>query len=42
MGHSNISVTSGIYTHEFSKTKTQAIAAVSKSIERARTQETAV
>lgn len=39
MGHSNISVTSAIYTHEFSKTNTQAVIAVSSSIENARHQE---
>ena len=39
MGHSNISVTSAIYTHEFSKTNTQAVLAVSSSIENARHQE---
>lgn len=42
MGHSNISVTSGIYTHEFSKKKTKAVNAVAISIESARRQEMAM
>ena len=41
MGHSNISVTSGIYTHEFSTKKTKAVNAVAMSIENAKRQEIA-
>lgn len=41
MGHSNISVTSGIYTHEFSAKKTKAVNAVAMSIENAKRQEIA-
>lgn len=37
MGHSNISTTSEIYTHEFSKTKTKAVNAVSQCISQAKT-----
>ena len=37
MGHSNISTTSDIYTHEFSQTKTKAVNAVALSIESAKT-----
>ena len=37
MGHSNISTTSDIYTHEFSQTKTKAVSAVALSIESAKT-----
>ena len=37
MGHSNISTTSDIYTHEFSQTKTKAVNAVALSIEHAKT-----
>ena len=32
MGHSSISVTSNIYTHEFSQTKVKAINAVAESL----------
>ena len=39
MGHSSISVTSGIYTHEFSKKKIKAVNAVAMSIESAKQQE---
>lgn len=42
MGHSNISVTSGIYTHEFSKKKTKAVNAVAMCIESAKQQEIAM
>lgn len=37
MGHSNISTTSDIYTHEFSQTKTKAVNAVALCIESAKT-----
>lgn len=37
MGHSNISTTSGIYTHAFDKKKTKAVNAVALSIENAKT-----
>ena len=39
MGHSSISVTSGIYTHEFSKKKIKAVNAVAICIENAKQQE---
>lgn len=42
MGHSNISVTSGIYTHEFSKKKIKAVNAVAMCIESAKQQELAM
>ena len=41
MGHTNINVTSTIYTHEFMKTKSKAPNAVAESIERAKTPESA-
>ena len=40
MGHSNISVTSGIYTHEFSTKNTTAVTAVAMCIESAKQQVT--
>ena len=42
MGHSSISVTSTVYTHEFSQKKTKAVNAVAMSIERAKHQEISV
>ena len=42
MGHSNIVVTSGIYTHAFSQRKAKAIDAVALSIENAKIQENAI
>lgn len=39
MGHSSISVTCTVYTHEFSQKKTKAVNAVAMSIENAKQQE---